>query len=160
MNYFNTLPLREQLLQLGVCRFMDKAEFADDVKVLKGKKIVFVHIDTPFGKEPLPILQVLAISFTEPNVGLSNYERLVTAAGVQRVIGTTLRICLITTVCALALGYALSYVIALATPRAQRWWLAAVLLPFAASLALQLPAVAHGLPALAATAPHYYQLRR
>lgn len=27
---------------------------------LKGKKIVFVHIDTPFGKEPLPILQVLA----------------------------------------------------------------------------------------------------
>lgn len=27
---------------------------------LKGKKIVFVHIDTPFGKEPIPILQVLA----------------------------------------------------------------------------------------------------
>ena len=27
---------------------------------LKGKKIVFVHIDTPFGKEPLPILHVLA----------------------------------------------------------------------------------------------------
>ncbi len=27
---------------------------------LKGKKIVFVHIDTPFGKEPLPILQVLS----------------------------------------------------------------------------------------------------
>lgn len=27
---------------------------------LRGKKIVFVHIDTPFGKEPLPILQVLS----------------------------------------------------------------------------------------------------
>lgn len=27
---------------------------------LRGKKVVFVHIDTPFGKEPLPILQVLA----------------------------------------------------------------------------------------------------
>jgi branched-chain amino acid transport system substrate-binding protein len=27
---------------------------------LKGKKICFVHIDTPFGKEPLPILQKLA----------------------------------------------------------------------------------------------------
>ncbi len=27
---------------------------------LKGKKICFVHIDTPFGKEPLPILQTLA----------------------------------------------------------------------------------------------------
>jgi len=42
MNYFNTLPLREQLLQLGVCRFMDKAEFIDDVNALKGKKIVIV----------------------------------------------------------------------------------------------------------------------
>jgi len=42
MNYFNTLSLREQLLQLGVCRFMDKAEFADDVNALKGKKIVIV----------------------------------------------------------------------------------------------------------------------
>lgn len=27
---------------------------------LTGKKIVFVHIDTPFGKEPLPILEVLS----------------------------------------------------------------------------------------------------
>jgi branched-chain amino acid transport system substrate-binding protein len=29
-------------------------------KDLKGKKIVFVHIDTPFGREPLPIFQALA----------------------------------------------------------------------------------------------------
>ena len=27
---------------------------------VRGKKVVFVHIDTPFGKEPLPILQVLS----------------------------------------------------------------------------------------------------
>ncbi len=27
---------------------------------LQGKKLAFVHIDTPFGKEPLPILEVLA----------------------------------------------------------------------------------------------------
>jgi ketol-acid reductoisomerase len=26
-NYFNTLPLRLQLEQLGVCEFMDQAEF-------------------------------------------------------------------------------------------------------------------------------------
>ncbi|MEI8095410.1 MAG: ketol-acid reductoisomerase [Spirochaetales bacterium] len=42
MNYFNTLNLREQLLQLGQCRFMDKNEFDDGVSVLKGKKIVIV----------------------------------------------------------------------------------------------------------------------
>jgi ketol-acid reductoisomerase len=41
MNYFNTLNLREQLLQLGQCRFMDKNEF-DGVNVLKGKKIVII----------------------------------------------------------------------------------------------------------------------
>jgi putative spermidine/putrescine transport system permease protein len=76
-----------------------------------------------------PILQVLMISFTEPATGLGNYERLFTSMGVQRVIGTTLRICLITTAVALLLGYALSYVIALAPARAQRWWLLAVLVP-------------------------------
>ena len=41
-NYFNTLPLREQLNQLGVCEFMDSSEFADGVNALKGKKIVVV----------------------------------------------------------------------------------------------------------------------
>ena len=41
-NYFNTLPLREQLAQLAQCEFMDPAEFADGVDALKGKKIVIV----------------------------------------------------------------------------------------------------------------------
>lgn len=41
-NYFNTLPLREQLNQLGVCEFMDRSEFADGVNALLGKKIVIV----------------------------------------------------------------------------------------------------------------------
>lgn len=76
-----------------------------------------------------PILQVLAISVTEPTVGFDNYERLLTNAGVQRAIITTLRIGLITTAIALLLGYVLAYVIALASPTAQRWWLLAVLVP-------------------------------
>jgi len=41
-NYFNTLSLREQLLQLGKCRFMDAGEFSDGVSALKGKKIVII----------------------------------------------------------------------------------------------------------------------
>ena len=41
-NYFNTLPLREQLNQLGVCEFMDNSEFADGVNALKGKKLVII----------------------------------------------------------------------------------------------------------------------
>lgn len=41
-NYFNTLPLRLQLEELGKCRFMDRSEFADGVEALRGKKIVIV----------------------------------------------------------------------------------------------------------------------
>jgi len=34
--------------------------FRQQDKDLKGKKLVLVHIDTPFGKEPIPILQTLS----------------------------------------------------------------------------------------------------
>jgi ketol-acid reductoisomerase len=39
-NYFNSIPLRVQLEQLGKCDFMDESEFANGVDYLKGKKIV------------------------------------------------------------------------------------------------------------------------
>jgi ketol-acid reductoisomerase len=41
-NYFNSIPLRVQLEQLGKCEFMDESEFADGVNKLKGKKIVIL----------------------------------------------------------------------------------------------------------------------
>ncbi|PHM44589.1 ketol-acid reductoisomerase [Xenorhabdus mauleonii] len=41
-NYFNTLNLRQQLAQLGKCRFMTREEFADEAGYLKNKKIVIV----------------------------------------------------------------------------------------------------------------------
>jgi len=41
-NYFNSLPLRLQLEQLGKCDFMEESEFADGVKKLVGKKIVIL----------------------------------------------------------------------------------------------------------------------
>jgi ketol-acid reductoisomerase len=42
MNYFNTLPLRLQLEELGKCRFMARSEFAHGVDRLKGKKVVIL----------------------------------------------------------------------------------------------------------------------
>ena len=42
VNYFNTLSLRDQLAQLGKCRFMETSEFSDGITALKGKKIVIV----------------------------------------------------------------------------------------------------------------------
>ncbi len=41
-NYFNTLPLRLQLEQLGKCEFMDESEFTDGVKKLENKQIVIL----------------------------------------------------------------------------------------------------------------------
>lgn len=41
-NYFNSLPLRLQIEQLGKCRFMDQGEFANECDYLKGKKVVIV----------------------------------------------------------------------------------------------------------------------
>ncbi|PPI88372.1 ketol-acid reductoisomerase [Candidatus Pantoea edessiphila] len=41
-NYFNTLNLRNKLIQLSKCRFMNKNEFTDGINLLKGKKIVII----------------------------------------------------------------------------------------------------------------------
>lgn len=42
MNYFNSIPFREKLRQLGTCRLMDRSEFSEGVNALKGKLIVIV----------------------------------------------------------------------------------------------------------------------
>ena len=41
-NYFNQLPLREKLTQLGKCRFMKRDEFSDGCNFIKDWKIVIV----------------------------------------------------------------------------------------------------------------------
>lgn len=42
LNYFNELPHRLKVQELGKCDFMDSAEFANGVEKLKGKKIVII----------------------------------------------------------------------------------------------------------------------
>ena len=41
-NYFNQLSLRDQLHQLGQCRFMEASEFEDGIAALEGKNIIIV----------------------------------------------------------------------------------------------------------------------
>lgn len=76
-----------------------------------------------------PLMEVLWISFTEPEPGLSNYERLITSEAVQRVWITTLRICIITTLITLLAGYVVAYALSSAPPRVQRWMFLFILLP-------------------------------
>ncbi len=42
MNYFNTLPLRSKIEELGHCRFMEASEFSRGTEALQGKKIVII----------------------------------------------------------------------------------------------------------------------
>lgn len=41
-NYFNSLNLRQQLAQLGQCRFMDRSEFTDGCNYIKDWNIVIL----------------------------------------------------------------------------------------------------------------------
>ena len=97
-NYFNTLPLREKLNQLGVCEFMDKSEFADGVNELKGKKIVIVgcgaqglnqglnlrdsglDISYTLRKEAIESKRQSWKSATENNFKVGTYEELIPTA--------------------------------------------------------------------------------
>ncbi len=77
----------------------------------------------------VPLSQVLAISVTDPELGLGNYALLATSPSIARVLGTTARICAITTVAALGLGYVVAYCMTQARPAVQRLMLVGVLLP-------------------------------
>ena len=53
----------------------------------------------------MPLANVLLLSVTEPQPGLANYERVLTSSGPLRVLVTTLRIALITTLISVFFGY-------------------------------------------------------
>lgn len=53
----------------------------------------------------VPLANVLLLSVTEPRPGLDNFERVLTARGPLRVLGTTLEISAITTLISVVLGY-------------------------------------------------------
>jgi ketol-acid reductoisomerase len=97
-NYFNTLPLREKLNQLGVCEFMNKSEFADGVTALKGKKVVIVgcgaqglnqglnmrdsglDISYTLRKEAIEQKRASYVSATENGFKVGTYEELIPSA--------------------------------------------------------------------------------
>ncbi|CAI8201701.1 MAG: Ketol-acid reductoisomerase (NADP(+)) [SAR116 cluster bacterium] len=99
-NYFNTLSLREQLTQLGKCRFMETAEFSEGVTALKGKKIVIVGcgaqglnqglnmrdsgLDISYALRAAAISEKRAsfMNATENNFTVDTYEALIPSADV------------------------------------------------------------------------------
>jgi putative spermidine/putrescine transport system permease protein len=53
----------------------------------------------------LPVFNVLLLSVTDPQLGLGNYELLLSSSALHRIFINTLRVSLMTTVVTLALGY-------------------------------------------------------
>ena len=78
----------------------------------------------------VPLGQVLWLSFSDPELGLQNYRKLLTFPPQQRVLWTTLRICTTTTAAALLLGYLVAYVMLHVGERHRLWITAFVLVPF------------------------------
>jgi len=99
-NYFNSLPLREQLNQLGVCEFMDQSAFADGINALVGKKLVIIGcgaqglnqglnmrdsgLDIAYAlrKEAIEQKRASYINATENNFTVGTYEELIPTADV------------------------------------------------------------------------------
>jgi putative spermidine/putrescine transport system permease protein len=78
----------------------------------------------------LPLLQVFWISFSDPSFGTDNYTRLVSNRAIQKVVLTTLRICLTTTVLSVVIGYVIAFTVTLASPRTRSLLMFAILVPF------------------------------
>jgi putative spermidine/putrescine transport system permease protein len=77
-----------------------------------------------------PLSKVLWLSVTQPEPGFGNYEKLAESTAIQGILWTTVRICVVTTTIALAVGYAIAYAMLQAPPERRIWMLVIVLLSF------------------------------
>ena len=77
-----------------------------------------------------PLAKVLWISITVPSPGLGNFAQLYSSSAIQRIFIITARVCAITTVLALLIGYLVAYTALHVRSRHGEWILFAVLLCF------------------------------
>lgn len=84
-----------------------------------------------------PLGWIVWLSFTEPQPGLGNYERLLTNAGLHRMLWTTVRVSLVTTVATVALAYVVAYAMAGMAGRRLEAIAALLLLPLWSSVVAQ-----------------------
>lgn len=56
-----------------------------------------------------PLVNILWLSFADPRIGLQNYTALVEKESILRLLWTTLRVCAVTTILSVMLGYSIAY---------------------------------------------------
>lgn len=84
-----------------------------------------------------PVINVLLISFTEPEPGLGNYAMLLHSEPIHKVLLVTLRVTVVTSAISLILGYALAYGLTTASPRMRTLLFIAVVMPLWASVLIR-----------------------
>ncbi|MCB1379074.1 MAG: ABC transporter permease [Alphaproteobacteria bacterium] len=77
-----------------------------------------------------PIANVLLLSVTDPKPGLSNYAKIVESGTVTRLIGTTIRLCLVTTFFSVTLGYIVAFAMMSSIGRLRRRMMTILLISF------------------------------
>ncbi len=77
-----------------------------------------------------PILNILWLSITDPTPGLGNYAKLGESDALVRILWTTLRICLITTVFSVVMGYSIAYAMIHCHERQKNYMLTLLLVSF------------------------------
>jgi len=77
-----------------------------------------------------PILNILWLSVTDPEPGMGNYRKLFESDSLLRIFWTTIRICIITTVCSVLLGYSIAYAMVHCHQRQKNYMLTLLLVSF------------------------------
>ncbi|RTL94339.1 MAG: ABC transporter permease [Hyphomicrobiales bacterium] len=78
----------------------------------------------------VPILQVLALSFTEPTFGFGNYVEMFGSAAIGRVVRTTIIVSAVTTALTIVMSYAVAFALVHMRPGIRRVALFMVMVPF------------------------------
>ena len=77
-----------------------------------------------------PILNILWLSVTDPEPGFGNYAKLAEGDALIRIVWTTVRICIITTIFSVVLGYSIAYAMTHAHQRQKSYMLTFLLVSF------------------------------
>ncbi len=77
-----------------------------------------------------PILEILRLSVTDPTPGLDNYARLYESDTLLRILWTTVRICIVTTIISVLFGYSIAYAMVHSNQREKSYMLTLLLVSF------------------------------
>ena len=77
-----------------------------------------------------PILNILWLSVTDPEPGFGNYAKLIESDALIRIVWTTVRICIITTIISVILGYSIAYAMVHCHQRQKNYMLTLLLVSF------------------------------